>query len=166
MTIRDLYEEAEARYIDANKLIRDLIDNKEFYPALVKSAIENAPTEDVVPESEVELDEIAYKSLQELYDNDVKELSDNNERLRAEVEELTEERDKYKKYYFRHEYDKWEAEIKQEVAREIFEKIEKLLCANASGEFREESKSWFDYFDLHLSEDFAELKKKYIGEGK
>ena len=36
------------RYIDAEKLIRDLIDNRNFYPAIVKNAIENAPTEDVV----------------------------------------------------------------------------------------------------------------------
>ena len=35
-------------YIDKEKLIRDLIDNRSFYPAIVKSAIENAPTEDVV----------------------------------------------------------------------------------------------------------------------
>ena len=39
--------------IDREKLIRDLID-KGFYPALVKRAIENTPTEDVVPRSEVE----------------------------------------------------------------------------------------------------------------
>ena len=41
-----------ADYIDREKLIRDLID-KGFYPALVKRAIENTPTEDVVPRSEV-----------------------------------------------------------------------------------------------------------------
>ena len=35
-------------YIDKEKLIRDLIDNRSFYPAIVKSAVENAPTEDVV----------------------------------------------------------------------------------------------------------------------
>ena len=35
-------------YIDREKLIRDLIDNRCFYPAIVKNAIENAPTEDVV----------------------------------------------------------------------------------------------------------------------
>ena len=35
-------------YIDKEKLIRDLIDNRNFYPAIVKNAIENAPTEDVV----------------------------------------------------------------------------------------------------------------------
>jgi hypothetical protein len=42
------------RYIDKDKLIRDLIDNRNFYPAIVKRAIENAPTEGVVPRSEVE----------------------------------------------------------------------------------------------------------------
>lgn len=34
-------------YIDKDKLKRDLIDNRSFYPAIVKSAIENAPVEDV-----------------------------------------------------------------------------------------------------------------------
>lgn len=42
------------RHIDAEKLKRDLIDNRSFYPAIVKKAIENAPIEDVVPRSEVE----------------------------------------------------------------------------------------------------------------
>lgn len=37
-----------AEYIDRDKLIRDLIDNRSFCPAIVKNAIENAPTEDVV----------------------------------------------------------------------------------------------------------------------
>lgn len=35
------------KYIDKDKLIRDLIDNKSFYPAIVKNAIENAPVENV-----------------------------------------------------------------------------------------------------------------------
>ena len=42
------------RYIDADKLKRDLIDNRCFYPTIIKNAIENAPTEDVVPRAEVE----------------------------------------------------------------------------------------------------------------
>lgn len=41
------------KIIDADKLKQDLID-RGFYPAIVKNAIENAPTEDVVPRSEVE----------------------------------------------------------------------------------------------------------------
>lgn len=34
-------------YIDKDKLKRDLIDNRSFYPAIVKNAIENAPVENV-----------------------------------------------------------------------------------------------------------------------
>ena len=48
-----------------------------------------------------------------------------------------------------------------EVAREIFAEIENKLQANMSGEFRGDSVEWFDYFELHLAEDIAELKKKY-----
>lgn len=36
------------KYIDKEKLKRDLIDNRCFYPVIVKNAIENAPTEDVI----------------------------------------------------------------------------------------------------------------------
>lgn len=55
------------RYIDADKLTRDLIDNRSFYPAIVKSAIENAPTEDVVPRSEYEKLENQLDSLGNQY---------------------------------------------------------------------------------------------------
>lgn len=48
-----------------------------------------------------------------------------------------------------------------EVAEEIFAEIENKLQANMSGEFRGDSIEWFDYFDLHLAEDIAELKNKY-----
>lgn len=50
-------------YIDKEKLIRDLIDNRSFYPAIVKNAIEDAPTEDVVPRSEYEKLEREFKVL-------------------------------------------------------------------------------------------------------
>lgn len=39
---------AEKEYIEREALKRDLIDNRGFYPSIVKSAIENAPTADVV----------------------------------------------------------------------------------------------------------------------
>lgn len=41
------------RYIDAEKLKKYLI-NRSFYPSIVKRAIEEALTEDVVPRAEVE----------------------------------------------------------------------------------------------------------------
>lgn len=48
-----------------------------------------------------------------------------------------------------------------DVAAEIFAEIERLLSANMSGEFRCDSVEWFDYYELHLAEDIAELKKKF-----
>lgn len=36
------------RLIDADKLIEDLVKNRNFYPALVASAIKNTPTADAV----------------------------------------------------------------------------------------------------------------------
>ena len=36
-----------AEYIEREALIRDLIDRRNFYPAIVKRAIEEAPTADV-----------------------------------------------------------------------------------------------------------------------
>ena len=44
-----------------------------------------------------------------------------------------------------------------------FAEIESKLQANMSGEFRGDSIEWFDYFDLHLAEDIAELKKEIQG---
>lgn len=38
------------RLIDADKLTKDLIENKSFYPAIVKRAIEEAPTVQVIGE--------------------------------------------------------------------------------------------------------------------
>lgn len=37
-----------AKYIDAEQLKRDLIDNRNFFPAIVAMAIEDAPAADVV----------------------------------------------------------------------------------------------------------------------
>lgn len=104
--------------------------------------LKNAPTADVVPRSEVESlkeDKALLIALKEQLVEDHKH----------EVEELTEARDKYKKYYFRHEYDKWGAEIKQEVAKEIL---------TAFSQFRALSPKF--------CEVYYELEKKYIGEKK
>lgn len=67
--------------------------------------------------------------------------------------------------YIQESYDDSYNEAKAEVAREIFKEIERLLSANQNGEFRGDSIEWFDYFDLHLAEDIAELKKKYTKGG-
>lgn len=74
---------------------------------------------------------------------------------RADFEALKDEADRYKRYFYRHDYDEMIAEAKAEVAREIFEKIEKLM---------------FGYMVLPLNtlainyDKYTELKKKYTGE--
>lgn len=47
------------KYIDAEKLKRDLIDNRSFFPAIVARAIEDMPAADVV--SKVEYDDLYTK---------------------------------------------------------------------------------------------------------
>lgn len=44
-------------------------------------------------------------------------------KLENMVKELTEDNDRYKRYYFHHEYDKWAAEIKTDTVRKMQEKI-------------------------------------------
>jgi hypothetical protein len=46
---------------------------------------------------------------------------------RAEVEALRDEADRYKRYFYRHDYDEMIAEAKAEVAREIFEEMDRIL---------------------------------------
>ena len=96
----------------------------------------------------------------------------------SEVEALIDERDRYKKYYFRHEYDQWEAEIKQEVAREIFEEVEdcyvemlKEVDSTIEEAILEENHSVArtakygkDVMLLTLDTLRKMVKKKYIGE--
>ena len=84
-------------FISKNKLIKELID-KGFYPALVKSAIENAPTEDVVPRKQSE----NWKEIAIAYQ---KQFEDTYEDKQMAIKQA-----------------------KQEVAREIFEEINKYVC--------------------------------------
>lgn len=83
---------------------------------------------------------VAAKKLE----NKVKELTEENEKLReSECDhcacELLDQRDvareeaeRYKKYYFHHEYDKWEAEIKVDTVRKMQERL-KRECLVDSG---------------------------------
>lgn len=88
---------------------------------------------------------------------------------RAEFEALKDEADRYKRYYFRHDYDEMITEAKAEVAREIFEEIEEYA------ELQIESLNIAEKVDLSgaaffgggkqafvlLLDSLAELKKKY-----
>jgi hypothetical protein len=58
-------------------------------------------------------------------------------------------------------------ELKSDVAREIFEEIEKLLKENLFTlipPYRSEITDWKTVFRLKLADDIAELKKKYESE--
>lgn len=141
-----------ADYIDREKLIRDLIDNRSFYPALVKRAIENTPIADVVPRSEVE--ELTKEN--ESLAKTVNEASELIRKLRSEYEELKaklEKQDLWEKLLKAESHAPIIAKAKQEVAREIFRELKiksPFFCENQIA------------YD-HFNEEIAELKKKYIG---
>lgn len=158
-------------YIDKDKLIRDLIDNRSFYPAIVKRAIENAPTEDVVPRSEYddllfqfkELDiecsrlEKVEKKLDE-YKKFVGEIRVTNENHAVIIDtEHTEYIDKRVAEGLKNLAVK---QAKREVAREIFEELAEVFKTH-------ENYCKYDICELlyeDLSTGICELQKKYIGE--
>ena len=105
-----------ARYIDA-----DLIPYVESEDGVLddfayRYDINEIPTTDVVPKSEV--DRLIDKWIGE------EKLTQDEKTLRL-IEALRDEAKRYERYYFNHEYDKLISEAKTEVAREIFEEIEK-----------------------------------------
>ena len=129
-----------ARYIDADKLCEDLKSMASVQPPLkqstilgVVSSIKNFPTADVVPKSE-------YDWVVSAVDNSTKEflkLHDDFQKVKREVDRL--------KYNLKAVLEEI-PETKAEVAREIFEEIERM-CIDTFGNFNHKV--------------FAELKKKY-----
>lgn len=94
---------------------------------------------------------------------------------RAEVEALKDEADRYKRYYFRHDYDEMIAEAKAEVAREIFKKIEGEITDALKSNYEvlpqvEESEALWNNVNGKISAlsgiryFIDELKKKYTEE--
>ena len=109
----------------------------------------------LVPILQKEADGIVGKMEQE-----IETLKDNNKHLAVLLEEAKDEANRYKRYYFHHDYDKMIAEAKAEVARGIFEEIEKAY----------ERSFWIDNDNIghfqrfKLDQYLAELKKKYTEE--
>lgn len=149
-----------ARYIDADALIEyiqeticakcgDISDGIKCKSCGIDDTLyflENAPTADVVPKSE-------YDAVVSAVDNSTKEflkLHDDYQKQKVEIEALKDEVKRYKRYYFHHDYDKMIAEAKAEVAREIFDEIERIF----------DGKKYVPY----PLDAIAELKKKYLGE--
>ena len=149
------------RYIDADKLIDKifpigLIDDGKYTinAKAIKMAVDSCPTADVVPKSE-------YDAVVSAVDNSTKEflkLHDDYQDAIHTVERLKNILDSYafqygtvtdKQAIINHE--------RVEVAREIFEEIERLLNLNSfQGDIFTGK-----YFDVELETDIAELKKKY-----
>jgi hypothetical protein len=134
------------RYIDKDKLIRDLIDNRNFYPAIVKRAIENAPTEDVVPRAEAE-------------------------KADKEIERLTKILKNYALQYGTvKDQQKVIEQAKQEVAREILDEFEQIINKHynnyifGNNDLCDEEKEAIMNFSTDVMYDIYEARKKYIGE--
>jgi vacuolar-type H+-ATPase subunit H len=132
-----------SNYIDKDKLIRDLI-NKGFYPAIVKNAIEQAPTEDVVSRAEVE----KWKNACEHEHKEVCRLEQEQfENLVHIVEEA-----------------------EQEVAREILDEFEQIINKHynnyifGNNDLCDEEKEAIMNFSTDVMYDIYEARKKYIGE--
>ncbi len=71
-----------------------------------------------------------------------------NNRLKRKIAELEKEIEK----------------AKQDVAREIFEEVEKALAQHSYAQCFQGEVCATSYFDYDLEDSLAELKKKYIGE--
>ena len=65
----------------------------------------------------------------------IKELTEENERLR-------DERDRYKRYYFNHDYDRMETDIRAEAYREMQERFSSLL----EKEYKENTPEGADFY--------------------
>lgn len=138
-----------ARYIDADALIKKIFpigmvgDGMYVINAkAVKFAIDNTPTADVVSKSEVE----NYKKVAEYQQKlamdryfEIKRLQEDVERWRRNLEAVLEER----------------AEEKSEVAREIFEELDKFIVTRVCVVYGQ-------VYDI--SDKYMELKKKYTEE--
>lgn len=156
-------------YIDKEKLKRDLIDNRCFYPVIVKNAIENAPTEDVVPRSEVERWQLKYKSDIETCDSTI-------HRLHNILLQFTDIVHKWGNKngidtteislvpILEQETDNIITKAKQDVAMEIFEEIEKIISKNTQHDIKYGQLMVSGYNGRQIARFIDDLKKKYIGE--
>ena len=152
-----------ARYIDADKLAKTYMmkGKDKLRIATVINELELAPTADVVPKSEVEKLKVINKLLEQ-------DIADRDEMLESKVEEVY--ADFMRDYKCMREeldglYDEY-SNIKSEVAREIFEEIEKVILDNTYPDFNAKHKPVNVWKATTGYDAFYELKKKYTGEKK
>lgn len=157
------------RYIDADKVVFEEIPTPENHEilfvnqclffgrrngkqmALIKDAlkqiIDNAPTEDVVPRSEVE-------AMKKKFEREIEDLESTQE-ITPEAQYFVDTKAD-KMISLLTEINKTQEQVEQEVAREIFEKIDRLMLDGAIGG---------KYPAKVINpEKYAELKKEYKGE--
>lgn len=79
-------------------------------------AVKDVPTADVVPRAD-------FADQKAMGDMCAEVIA----RQDKEIESLRDEANRYKRYYFRHDYDEMIAEAKAEAAKEIFEAIEREI---------------------------------------
>lgn len=185
------------RYIDTDELLKSLPDDLP-YKASVKRVLIQATEADVVPRAEYDRLNLLLASTTERSENRKEADVDEILTLRLEVDELTEELtrrcEEYEKEIFAKQksldnyalqygtvrcHQKVIDKAKAEVAREIFEEIEREIVAalrsNYNAKQERVEKQIPDDFVSYMCEgkiaalrgidDFlAELKKKYIGD--
>lgn len=132
--------------------------------------IEDLPSADVVPKSEVakeftcfvgdphKVDHCPYLDEIEKAKTEVETLKDNNEHLavmleeaKIEVERLQEEANRYKRYFFRHDYD--------EMIAEVLDKLDRFINSNCIEIKDERGIKGYVTSGVHFA--IAEFKNKY-----
>lgn len=143
-----------ARYIDAKQIRYCWMidaDGKEHDGVTLQSVINKIPTADVVPKSEVERLQIEIEALKIANEK----MYSANKAQEAEIERLQEEVNRYKRYYFRHDYD--------EMIAEVLDKLDRFINSNCIEIKDERGIKGYVTSGVHFA--IAELKKKYT-EGK
>ena len=154
------------RYIDADNFRKIMIKRFGCIPCLtdysetsrydipIDDALNLAPSADVVPKSEVE--KLVQDGTRLGQENQT--LKDNNEHLavmleeaKSEVERLQEEANRYKRYFFRHDYD--------EMIAEVLDKLDRFINSNCIEIKDERGIKGYVTSGVHFA--IAELKKKY-----
>ena len=100
--------------------------------------------------------DVAPKSEVEKLEHEIETLKDNNEHLAVMLMEAKEEANRYKRYYFRHDYD--------EMIAAVLDKLDRFINSNCIEIKDERGIKGYVTSGVHFA--IAELKKKYTeGEG-
>ena len=141
-----------ARYAEWNKFIGNLKTDKygETNVNEVGIAFEKA-TADVAPKSEVERLNAVMKEMDDQRAYTINMLGESLEKAKSEVERLKEEANRYKRYFFRHDY--------YEMIAEVLDKLDRFINSNCIEIKDERGIKGYVTSGVHFA--IAELKKEY-----